>query len=67
MNSTYLPHRDTTHTGVQNARVGVGAHFAYKREPLPPANGVLVDFFSVGERTKIQDCYFRHMLKSVPD
>lgn len=49
--SFYLSDGHPADGGIQDAGVGVGAHFGHKTEPLPPANAVLLNLLSAeGER-----------------
>lgn len=54
--------------GIQDSRVGIGAHFRHKTKPLSPANTVLLNLLSVGKKktqgeNKSPEIYFK-MLNS---
>lgn len=46
----YLSDRHPADGGIQDARVGIGAHFRHKTKPLSPANTVLLNLLPVGEK-----------------
>lgn len=49
---SYLPHRHSVDTRVQDARGGAGTHLAHKRELLSPANTVCLHHLPGEGKTK---------------
>lgn len=50
--SVYLPDGHPADGGIQDAGVGVGAHFGHEAEPLSPADTVLLNLLPAERRQK---------------